>query len=60
MGSPANEEKASSPKPDGDTNMNGTTPPESERKSTEPPESAKDHGDDGGEVVEGVEDTVIY
>lgn len=29
-------------------------------KAVEPPEAPKDHNDDGGEVVEGEEDTVIY
>ena len=52
------------PKVEGDTNMNGTASPGDERKTTEPAEAepteaAKDH-DDGGEVVEGEEDTVIY
>lgn len=29
-------------------------------KAVEPPDAPKDHNDDGGEVVEGEEDTVIY
>ncbi|KAK4690653.1 hypothetical protein P7C71_g6184, partial [Lecanoromycetidae sp. Uapishka_2] len=60
VGSPADREKPSSPKADEDTNMNDTTPPDVPGKTTEPPEGSKDHGDDGGEVVEGDEDTVIY
>lgn len=40
--------------------MNGTVTPDIQRKTTEPPEGSKDTGDDGGEVVEGEEDTVIY
>ena len=52
------------PKAEEDTNMNGTTSPGGEQKVTEPveaepAEAPKDH-DDGGEVVEGEEDTVIY
>lgn len=30
------------------------------RKAVEPTDAPKDHNDDGGEVVEGEEDTVIY
>lgn len=62
MGSVTNGEKASTPAKYEDTNMNGTTTPERDRKSPEPLEVSKDAGDDGGEdVVEGgEEDTVIY
>jgi len=60
VGAPADKEKPSSPKPAEDTNMNGTVTPDIQRKTTEPPEGSKDTGDDGGEVVEGEEDTVIY
>jgi hypothetical protein len=60
VGSSANEGKPPSPKTTEDTNMNGTTSPGAQRKTPEPPDSSKDQGDDGGEVVEGEEDTVIY
>ena len=60
VGFPEEKEKPSSPSPDEDTNMNGAPPPENQLKVTEPPEGPKDHVDDGGEVVEGEEDTVIY
>ena len=60
VGSAANEEKPPSPKASEDTNMNGAAPSVAERKTPEPPEASKDQGDDGGEVVEGEEDTVIY
>ena len=45
-----------------DTNMEDAAITNGERKHTEPPpeEASKDHGDDGGEVVVGEEDTVIY
>jgi len=40
---------------------NADDPAESNiRKAVEPPDVPKDHNDDGGEVVEGEEDTVIY
>jgi len=61
VGSPADkEEKPSSPNPAEDTNMSDTTTPYIKDKPTEPIDGPKDHGDDGGEVVEGEEDTVIY
>lgn len=68
MGDSTNNEEGEPPssKAEGDTNTNGTASPGDERKTTEPAvakaepaEAAKDH-DDGGEVVEGEEDTVIY
>ena len=65
MGDSTNKEgQLPGPKAEEDTNMNGTASPGDERKATEPAEAepaeaAKDH-DDGGEVVEGEEDTVIY
>ena len=59
-----NEGQPPGPKAEEDTNMNGTTSPGGEQKviesvGAEPAEVTKDH-DDGGEVVEGEEDTVIY
>ena len=65
MGSATNGEKSSTPtllENTEDTNMNGTTDPdgEQEQEHTELPEASKDHGDDGGEVLVGEEDTVIY
>ena len=41
-------------------NTNSSPTSDSVAKSLEPPEKAKDSHDDGGEVVEGAEDTVIY
>ena len=44
-----------------DTNMEDAADTNGERRHTESPEdAAKDHGDDGGEVLVGEEDTVIY
>ena len=48
-----------------DSKVNGTDPAdvemsENSRRSVEPSEPGKDAPDDGGEVVEGEEDTVIY
>ena len=43
-----------------DTNMDETVPIKPEGEVTRESEASKDHGDDGGEVVEGAEDTVIY
>lgn len=67
VGSAVHEEQPSSPKPSEDTNMNvvvaaiaATATSDAQSKTNEPPEAAKDQGDDGGEVVEGEEDTVIY
>ena len=67
VGDSTNNEEGEPPGPkseEEDTNMNGTASPGDERKTAEPAEAepaeaAKDH-DDGGEVVEGEEDTVIY
>ena len=39
---------------------NDTTLPNTQQTPPEQPEIMKDTGDDGGEVVEGEEDTVIY
>lgn len=45
----------------GDTNHDISSTPDIPAKAVEPPESSKDQGDDGGEIVlEGEEDTVIY
>ena len=60
VGSSTNEGKPPSLNASETTNMNGTDSPNTQRKSTEPPEASKDQVDDGGEVVEGEEDTVIY
>lgn len=53
----------SSPKNSEDTNMNdpvASMEPEEKEVSAEPSEAVKDLGDNGEEVVEGEEDTVIY
>lgn len=60
VGSITNGENLPIPKQSEDTNMNGTAVPDNEQQPSQPPESSKDQGDDGGEVVEGEEDTVIY
>ena len=61
MGSSTNEEHPRSPKAEEDTNVNGTASPGAQPTTDAEvqEEAAKDH-DDGGEVVEGAEDTVIY
>lgn len=43
-----------------DTNMEDDAIANGEPKHADPSEASKDHGDDGGEVVVGEEDTVIY
>ena len=53
----------SSPKQSEDTNMSenvASTKPEDKTMLVEPSEAGKDLGDNGEEVVEGEEDTVIY
>ena len=63
MGTATNGEQPSSPRISEDTNMNDTvTSMESGEKDmpAEPSEAVKDLGDNGEEVVEGEEDTVIY
>lgn len=63
VGAGTNGEEPSSPKISEDTNMNDTAASmESGEKDlpAEPSEAVKDHGDNGEEVVEGEEDTVIY
>lgn len=63
VGAAANEEQPSSPKLSEDTNMNDIVASmESGEKElpAEPSEAIKDLGDNGEEVVEGEEDTVIY
>lgn len=45
----------------GDTNPEISSAPEIPPKVDEPPDTSRDQGDDGGEIVlEGEEDTVIY
>ena len=63
VGAATNGDEPSSPKITEDTNMtDAITSTELEEKSklVEPCEAVKDHGDNGEEVVEGEEDTVIY
>ena len=63
VGANTNGKQLSSPKQSNDTNMNDTVPSmESGEKDkpAEPAEAVRDHGDNGEEVVEGEEDTVIY
>ena len=63
VGATTNGEQPSSPETTEDTNINGTATSmasgEKERPA-ETSEAVKDHGDNGEEVVEGEEDTVIY
>lgn len=63
VGAATNVEQPSSPKISEDTNMNDTVAsmePEEKEVPAEPSEATKDLGDNGEEVVEGEEDTVIY
>ena len=63
VGTGTNREQPSSPKLSEDTNMNdivGSMESEKKELPAEPSEAVKDHGDNGEEVVEGEEDTVIY
>lgn len=63
MGAATNGEQPPNPKISEDTNMNDTAASmESGEKElpAEPSEAVKDHADNGEEVVEGEEDTVIY
>ena len=53
------EEKPDSEEPS-ITNTDEPAEPVTSEKAMEPSEASKDHNDDGGEVVEGEEDTVIY
>ena len=60
VGAAISGEKSPTPTKIEDTNMGGTVTSKDEQKHNELPEAPKDHGDDGGEVVIGEEDTVIY
>ena len=63
VGATTNGEQPSSPKKSEDTDMKDvvTSTEFGEKKiPSEPSEAVKDHGDNGEEVVEGEEDTVIY
>ena len=63
MGTATNGGEPSSPKQSEDTNMSeivASTEPGEKKMPTEPFEAGKDLGDNGEEVVEGEEDTVIY
>ena len=63
VGAATNGEQPSSPKISEDTNMNdivATIESGDENMPAEPSEAVKDLGDNGEEVVEGEEDTVIY
>lgn len=53
-------EKPPEPNNSNDINADAPATTNGKGKSAEPQESSKDQGDDGGEVVEGEEDTVIY
>jgi len=54
-------DKGAKPESEEPSITNADDPAESNiRKAVEPPDAPKDHNDDGGEVVEGEEDTVIY
>lgn len=44
----------------GITNTDQLTKPADSQETSEPPEALKDQNDDGGEVMEAAEDTVIY
>ena len=63
MGATTNEDKPSSPKISEDTDMKdviASTESGEKEIPAEPSDAVKDHGDNGEEVVEGEEDTVIY
>ncbi|KAL9135581.1 MAG: hypothetical protein Q9175_003230 [Cornicularia normoerica] len=63
VGAATNGEEPSNPKRSEDTNMNDTVAsigPGEKEMPDEPSEAIKDLGDNGEEVVEGEEDTVIY
>ena len=63
VGTATNGGEPSSPKQSEDTNMSenvASTEPGEKPMPLEPSETGKDLGDNGEEVVEGEEDTVIY
>ena len=61
MGPSTNEEKGvTSPRDREKANADPPMEPEPDVKTNVQPETAKEQGDDGGEMVEGEEDTVIY
>ena len=63
VGTVTNGDQPSSPKIPEDTNMKdvvASTESGEKEMPAEPSETVKDHGDNGEEVVEGEEDTVIY
>ena len=63
VGTATNGGEPSSPKQSEDTNMSenvASTEPGEKSILVEPSEAGKDLGDNGEEVVEGEEDTVIY
>ena len=63
MGTATNRDQPSSPKTSDDANMKdivASTESGEKEIPAEPSEAVKDHGDNGEEVVEGEEDTVIY
>ena len=63
MGNATNRDQHSSPKTSDDANMKdivASTESGEKEIPAEPSEAVKDHGDNGEEVVEGEEDTVIY
>lgn len=63
VGAATNGDQPSSPKTSEDTNMKDTLASTASGENeipVEPSEAVKDHGDNGEEVVEGEEDTVIY
>ena len=63
VGAATNGDQPSSPKISEDTDMKdvvASTEYEEKTIPAEPSEAVKDHGDNGEELVEGEEDTVIY
>ena len=63
VGATTNKEQPSSLEESEDTNMKdagASEEPSEKEKPAETSEGVKDHGDNGEEVVEGEEDTVIY
>ena len=63
VGTATNGDQPSSPKVPEDANMKdvvASTETREKEMPAEPSEAVKDHGDNGEEVVEGEEDTVIY
>ena len=60
VGSNTDKEEGLNREESGITNADQLTEPADSQEASEPPEGLKDQNDDGGEVMEAAEDTVIY